>query len=195
MTIVRLELLAAIVGLRLRKTVECECRYKFERVIHLVDSEIVRAMIQRDSYGFNTFTSTRIGEIQEGSDPNDWFWVNGENNVADLLITRGEKPVNLGVGSIWQDGPEYLKLPMWPIRQDCSLTMLPEQAKKLLHISTSLPLISIDRFSDYVKLIKVTARILSLKKIDNRTYSLKRISDGVTVEKFEDAVKYWVAES
>ena len=97
MTIVRLELLAAIVGLRLRKTVECECRYKFERVIHLVDSEIVRAMIQRDSYGFNTFTSTRIGEIQEGSDPNDWFWVNGENNVADTMNQSPkliEKPFN-----------------------------------------------------------------------------------------------------
>ena len=91
-TIVRLKLLAAVISKKLRKTIETECRYKFERVIHIVDSEI-----ERDSYGFNTFTSTRIGEIQEDSDPSDWFWVSGENNVADL-ITRGEKPGNPGTG-------------------------------------------------------------------------------------------------
>ena len=91
MSIVRLELLAAVIGVRLRKTIELECRFKFQKVIHVVDSEIVRAMIQRDSYGFNTFTSTRIGEIQEGSEPGDWYWVNGENNIADM-ITQGDMP-------------------------------------------------------------------------------------------------------
>ena len=61
-TIVRLELLAAIISARLRKTLEKECRYNFKRVIHIIDSNIVRAMIQRESYGFNTFASTKIGE-------------------------------------------------------------------------------------------------------------------------------------
>ena len=42
-------------------------------------------MIQRDSYGFNTFTSTRIGEIQEGSNPDEWCRVNGGDNVTDLI--------------------------------------------------------------------------------------------------------------
>ena len=90
-TIVRLELLAAVISKRLRNSIEKECRYKFDNTIHIIDSEIVRAMIQRESYGFNTFTSTKIGEIQEGTNPKDWYWVNGESNIADL-ITRGEKP-------------------------------------------------------------------------------------------------------
>ena len=59
-TIVRLELLAAVLSNRLRNSIENECRFQFERVIHIVDSEIVRAMIQRESYGFNTFTSMRM---------------------------------------------------------------------------------------------------------------------------------------
>ena len=36
---------------------------KLSKVLHMVDSEIVQAMIQRDSYGFNTFAANRIGEI------------------------------------------------------------------------------------------------------------------------------------
>ena len=58
-TIVRLELLAAVISKRLRISIEKECRYKFENIIHIIDLEIVRAMIQRESYGFNTFTSTK----------------------------------------------------------------------------------------------------------------------------------------
>ena len=93
-TIVRLELLAAVISKRLRETIVKECRYDFEQIIHIVDSEIVRAMIQKDSYDFNTFTSTRIGEIQEGSNPSQWYWVSSDDNVADL-ISRGKSPRNL----------------------------------------------------------------------------------------------------
>ena len=34
-------------------------------VFHLVDSEIVKAMIGRASYGLNTFAANRIGEIYQ----------------------------------------------------------------------------------------------------------------------------------
>ncbi|KAK3737988.1 hypothetical protein QZH41_001003 [Actinostola sp. cb2023] len=40
--------------------------------------KIVQAMVQKESYGFNTFAGTRVGEIQEGTDRNDWYWVQGE---------------------------------------------------------------------------------------------------------------------
>ena len=90
-------------------------------------------MIQHQSYGFNTFTSTRIGEIQEGSKPNEWNWVSSEDNVADL-ITRGETPDNLDLNSKWQNGPVFLKLPIdkWPVRRDCSIDVLPERAEMVM---------------------------------------------------------------
>ena len=87
-SIIRLELLAAVLSNRLRNSIENECRFQFERVIHIVDYIVVRAMIQRESYGFNTFTSTRIGEIQGGSKPGEWFWVNGAHNIADVITRR-----------------------------------------------------------------------------------------------------------
>ena len=192
-TIVCLELLAAVVSKRLRKTIEMECRYKFECVIHIMDSGIVRAMIQRDSYGFNTFTSTRIGEVQENSDPSDWFWVSRPGD----LITRGKKPGNFGTGSRWQNGPKFLRLPIeqWPIRSDCFMDSLPGRVESTMNINVNKThaIITVDRFRKYVNLIMVTARILSLRQ-KQTGYSLKRISDDTTIAKFNDAVNYWVTE-
>ena len=66
----RLELCAAVLNTRLTTFIVKECRYKFEKH-HIVDSQIVRAMIQKETYGFNTFAATRIGEIQKGTNPSE----------------------------------------------------------------------------------------------------------------------------
>ncbi len=65
-------------------------------------------MIQEETYGFNTFAATRIGEIQEGTIPADWCWTKGDFNIADW-ITRGKKPSEIGPDSAWQNGLEFLK--------------------------------------------------------------------------------------
>ena len=109
-TIVNLELSAAVLASRLRTFLEKECRFNFNRFLHIVDSEIVRSMIQKESYGFNTFVATRIGEIQQATNPTEWFWVSGEYYIANIL-TRGIKPEKLGIDSTWQNGP----LNTWPI--------------------------------------------------------------------------------
>ena len=51
-------------------------------------------MIQKESYGYNTFATTRIGEIQEGTNPQDWYWVESDKNIADW-ITRGKRPSSI----------------------------------------------------------------------------------------------------
>ena len=67
-------------------------------------------MIQKETYGFNTFAATRVGEIQEGTNVTDWYWIPGEYNIADWL-TRGKSPKDIGMDSIWQKGPEFLRKP------------------------------------------------------------------------------------
>ena len=98
MSIDRIELCGAIINKRIKVLVQQQCRYHFQKFYHIVDSQIVHAMIQKDSYGFNTFAATRIGEIQEDTDPKDQYWVESEYNIADWL-TRGKKPSELGFGS------------------------------------------------------------------------------------------------
>ena len=56
-----------------------------------VDSQMVHAMVRKESYGFNTFAVTRVGEIQSGTNAEDGYWVAGQQNIADWL-TRGKRP-------------------------------------------------------------------------------------------------------
>ena len=57
MTVVRSELCGAILAKRLKVFVQEEMRLEFDKEYFITDSQIVRAMIQKDSYGFNTFVS------------------------------------------------------------------------------------------------------------------------------------------
>ena len=43
----------------------------------MVDSEIVKAMIDKKSYGFRMFVANRIGEIQGSTTPDEWYWIPG----------------------------------------------------------------------------------------------------------------------
>ena len=53
--IVRLELTGVVLSKRLRTLIQKESRYTSSAVYHIVDSEIVKAVISKNSYGFNTY--------------------------------------------------------------------------------------------------------------------------------------------
>ena len=54
-------------------------------ILHIVDTEIVRAMVQKESFGFDTFAATKVREIQGSTDPKEWYWISGGINIADLI--------------------------------------------------------------------------------------------------------------
>lgn len=169
-TIPRLELCAAVLASRLRKAIEKELNFVFDRVFHLVDSQIVRAQIQKESHGFGTFVATRIAEIQTHTDTSEWWWVPSDVNAADYA-TRPQHPLSLGSDSVWQNGPEYLTLPVeeWPISQPC-VQRLPDRkgtplsCKVEINQTTNQFLIDIRNFSSYEKMVKTTAIVLSICK-------------------------------
>ena len=161
----RIELNGAVLSKRLEDFITSEGRLQFVKTYYIIDSEIVRAMIQKESYGFNTFVAVRVGEIQDHTNPQNWYWIDSKLNIADW-ITRGKNPDELGQGSTLQNGPEFLKLPEeeWPIKQDCSFESLPEESNKvfMLHVEDSLiNHININRSSSYARLIRVTARVIA----------------------------------
>ena len=92
MTVVRSELCGGILAKRLKVFIQEEMRLEFDEEYFIVDLQIIRAMIQKDSYGFNTFAAVRIGKIQEKTNPKDW--VESKNNISDWL-TRGKTPKDL----------------------------------------------------------------------------------------------------
>ena len=95
---VRLELSGRTLSARLRCSILKELDCDFSKVIHLVDSEIVHAMINRESYGLNTFVGNRLGEIQRSTAVTDWGWIEGKLNIADVT-TRGLSPVEYSLYS------------------------------------------------------------------------------------------------
>ena len=186
LSIDRIELCGAVLNKRLKAFVEKECRYRFQRIYHIVDSQIVHAMIQKHSYGFNTFAATRIGEIQEGTSLTDWYWVESKHNIADC-ITRGKKPSDIGLESTWQKGPEFLKQPEneWPITRNYVQPQLPELVKTAMATNietlqdTLAGRIDISKYSNYNKLLRVTARIMKLYD-RNPKASLKNVTNHLT---------------
>ena len=105
-----LELCAAVLSKWIRKFIAAESCLQFTKEHFIVGSEIIRAMLQKESYGFNTFAAVRIGEIQEGSNPKDLHWVEGKVNTADSTM-RGKSPDKIGETGLWQKGPPFLQLP------------------------------------------------------------------------------------
>ena len=68
-----MELAGAVIATRLRVLIEKEVNYNFHTVWHIVDSEIVKAMIEKESYGFNTYAANRIGEIHQNTKQDEWY--------------------------------------------------------------------------------------------------------------------------
>ena len=81
--VVRLELAGAVIGKRLRVFIEKEMNYTFDIVGHILDSEVVKVMMQKQSYGFNTYVANRRGEIHQGTKEEEWYWLPGKPNIAD----------------------------------------------------------------------------------------------------------------
>ncbi|RXN38928.1 gag-pol fusion poly [Labeo rohita] len=121
--VIKAELCGAVFATRLKKYFEKHCHIKAKQWIHFVDSQTILAAIQKDSYGYQTFFANRIGEIQKAGHVEDWRWIEGRRNIADIL-TRGATPEELNEGLEWQQGPEFLKLPKtdWPMKTASEIT-------------------------------------------------------------------------
>lgn len=118
----RLELCGAVLASRLLRKLVTKMSFRFSKIVHIIDSMIVRAQIQRESYGFGTFVATRVAEIQSITDPTEWWWAQGGHNPADMT-TRVAPASALGADSKWQKGPDFLRTPfeLWPISQENTL--------------------------------------------------------------------------
>ncbi len=158
LTIPRLELNGAVIASRIRAFITKMMRITFERCLHLIDSQIVRSQIQKESHGFATFVAHRIAEIQETSSPDEWWWIETKDNPADMT-TRCKSPSDLDSNSEWQEGPHYLTKPIeeWPIHKTCvESAILPDRISiKLTHATNaSLSLINelIMKYSSWYEL-------------------------------------------
>jgi hypothetical protein len=71
-----------------------------------VDSEIVLSYIRNESCRFHVFVANRISEIRNLTEPDQWKFVAGEINPADI-VSRGIASPGLMTSS-WFCGPKFL---------------------------------------------------------------------------------------
>ena len=121
--------------------------------------------------------------------------VQSKDNPADFG-TRGVKPAEMGEGSCWQNGPEWLKLNMqhWPIDYHYKEKMPDEeiiQIHKVNAVRIDETVLDIKRFNSYNTLINVTAMILRIAR--QKSFKLKEITreDVIRAEIYweKDAMK------
>ncbi len=117
-SIPRLEVLGCLISSWRAVAVEEALPFKIAKRRFLTDSTCALAQIHSESAQLNVFNSHRILEIQSFMRPDEWRFVPGEENVSDLG-TRGKATIeDIQPGSIYQDGPAWLKLSeeKWPTK-------------------------------------------------------------------------------
>ena len=88
---VKAEVCGAVYAGRLKKYFQKHCSIRVEKWYHLIDSRTVLGAIQRESYGYQTFFANRIGEIQGSTNVQDWWWIPGPLNIADIISKQARR--------------------------------------------------------------------------------------------------------
>ncbi|XP_075157703.1 uncharacterized protein LOC142230970 [Haematobia irritans] len=200
LSIPRLELQAAVLGVRLKEAIISSHDVKPNRIVFWSDSKTVIKWIQSDSRIYKQFVSHRIGEILEFSEVSQWRWVPGLQNPADDA-TRPQFFSGKVKESRWLHGPCFLKCNEsdWPISQgdaDKQICDAELRSKFILSIAESDHFIPYESRSKYRTLIRVTcwviraARIFKTlgKKLDKSTLKLPSY---LTSEEIKEAEVFW----
>ena len=110
MTVRRLELMGAILGLRLIQSILKVLEIPMGDATFYSDSMDVLWWTRERGRDFRPFVANRIGEIPMHSNPVRWQHVPTDQNPADLC-SRGASPSELTESSLWWNGPEWLIKP------------------------------------------------------------------------------------
>ena len=197
MSIPRLELLSASLGLKLAKKVVDIYQISMDKMTFWCDSMNVLWWIKGRSRQFKPFVANRVGEIQSITNPAQWRYVPTKENPADL-VSRGSSIDKLNSTSQWVSGPCFLRQleENWPaskFEKPLEETMEIKKNVNTCFTTYAVPTKSnkewrLDptRYSKWTKLIRVTVWV---KRFLDNCRSLKehRDSGELTVDEIIDA--------
>ena len=107
LSVPRLELCAAVVAIRLAKTVMREHDITIDQVTYWSDSTTVLAYLRDTSKRRPAFETNRISLIRKLSAAEQWRWVDTQRNPADLY-SRGVSPKQVRKAEKWLHAPSFL---------------------------------------------------------------------------------------
>ena len=106
-SIPRLELMAAVLGLRMTESISKTLNSALCQATFWSDSMNVLWWVRERSLSFKPFVANRVGEIQSLTNPKQWRFVPTKENPADL-VPRGLQVSELASGEKWWNGPDFL---------------------------------------------------------------------------------------
>ena len=218
-TVPRLELVAAVLGLRLAKKA-CKATGIPLREVHFwCDAMDVLCWLRNEVRRFQTFVANRVAEIRESTDPEQWQHCPGSLNSADLP-TRGLPAAELLHTQKWWNGPEFLTKHEedWPAKKEFGAEGCDQTEFRREHRSTAT-LVSPGKFeensrlnppsfSSWTRLKRVTAWIFRYmdnlrnakdRQMDSthseRSSPARQMVPELEVEEIERAEEFWVRKA
>ncbi|XP_055622739.1 uncharacterized protein LOC129766247 [Toxorhynchites rutilus septentrionalis] len=161
-SIPRLELQAAVLGVRLASTVKESLSVNITRRIFWSDSPDVICWVNSDHRRFTPFVAHRVSEILDSTEPADWRWVPTKQNVADDG-TKWVKLPDMSAEARWYTGPHFLMCTekYWPQQPTVTRTTETELRPYLLmHVQKTEPLLCFSDFSSWRKMVNTIAYVL-----------------------------------
>ncbi|XP_029054415.2 uncharacterized protein LOC114881732 [Osmia bicornis bicornis] len=158
----RLELCGALLLAQLVQRVRTALRVSFSKERYWCDSTITLAWIRGNSNRWKTFVANRVTQIQLITDLDNWSHIRSHENPADL-ISQGVDPNFLISSELWWLGPSWLtdEPDHWPPQSEEVVIDVPEQKQAIaLATVTGDTNELFNRYSDYTRLVRVTAYCL-----------------------------------
>ena len=206
-TLPRLELMAAVTGVRLANFVITSVMYKFSEFSTFLwsDSQIVLHWIHhlKLSTQSKPFIANRIQEIRDSFPVEHWSYVPTVDNPADLL-TRGLPTQQLRTSRLWLYGPSWLpsetQWPTWsPINVLSLQTTEATEAVSDLDSTSDIGqpqshgihcIIDVSRYSQLYKLLSITSYVLRF--CNNLQHPTNKNSGPVTAKELSTARLVWI---
>ncbi|XP_046808448.1 uncharacterized protein LOC124420248 [Lucilia cuprina] len=168
-SIPRLELQAAVLGIRLAQKITKIERIPINSCYWWSDSKTVLRWLRMDPRKMQQFVMHRVSEIQDASEVQQWKWVPSKFNPADLA-TKVTTKVDT---SLWLNGPDFLLGDEngWPQCNDLGPPDMTEVRSHDLHLHTMVHTVSLNTeyFSDWRRLYRALATfLLYLEKLKSK---------------------------
>ncbi|XP_064482953.1 uncharacterized protein LOC135395790 [Ornithodoros turicata] len=195
----RLELMGMLIGARMLTYLQ-RTLYKLQFDYFMwTDSMIALWWIRRRPTEWKVFVSNRVKEIQRLTEISHWAHCPGTENPADHL-TRGITALKLISSQSWWHGPKWLAgdCGCWPndfVEQDPRTDEERLQCQALLQVALQQwsPLLDLDAFGKYSRVLRTTAWILRF--ITNCRHHEERLTGPLSADELLHAETYWVRTS
>ena len=163
MTVAKLEMQAAVFGVRLRELFLEEHDIEVDRIVHWTDSTTILQWLQASNNKQPVFVANRVAEILENSIIDQWRHVERKLNPADIgtrgMIVEALKESEWLTGRAWLTETEDA----WPKAPEKLRFSIQEEQEPVMDAAVMEPSFEWERFGSFKKMIRVLSYCLRWK--------------------------------